>query len=474
PVAASPQAQALAALIRATLAQTRPWPHRDSLVGIVPPPHPLPIELLTDARLAPADKLAWWAIAQFSQTDHAITPFPELAALARLVNVNSPKTAARALIMLRLTGWLTRAHYRIDNAPARHLSLLHAAPLTWIDAVYLDPTLPAFVADMQRHSHAQVRKLAAAIAEQAAQFTGETITAAPVCTGIEPDLPAVDRQNLPLPVQTEAVRDEAHVKLSGSIDSTVPPAMDAGADHVDVPPRHGRQNLPPPQRPETASDGTKARFTDPTDSTAPPGSPTARQILPSDTSSAEIIADGTAGMLPGCIVEGHPMPRQTVSSEGDGAHVAIDVHQAPAAIDAGPAQADVPAKHRRQNLPPPLPPESTSDGTKAEFTDPADSAAPPGSLSARQILPSDTSSADINADGAAGMPPDRWDHENTTTRQPISDAEEGEWATDDTGFSPSDVDTVPADAGISKDQRGQNLPVRCSSSYIKQKTTTTP
>ena len=70
PVAASPQAQALAALIHATLAQTRPWPHRDSLVGIVPPPHPLPIELLTDRRLAPADKLAWWAIAQFSQTDH--------------------------------------------------------------------------------------------------------------------------------------------------------------------------------------------------------------------------------------------------------------------------------------------------------------------------------------------------------------------------------------------------------------------
>lgn len=426
PVAASPQAQALAALIRATLAQTRPWPHRDSLVGIVPAASHLPLELLTDTRLAPADKLAWWAIAQFSPTDHAITPFPELAALARLVNVNSPKTVARALIMLRLTGWLTRARYRIDNAPARHLSLLHAAPLTWTDAVYLDPTLPAFVADMQRHSHAQVRKMAAAIAAQAAQFTVQAITAEPVCAGIESDLPPEERQNLPLPFQ-----------------------------------------------PEVASDGVTVKFAAPVDDTAPSGLPKARQILPSVTSPTDAVAEGASGSTPDQMVREHATARQSTSGDGQGAHVAIETDLAPVTNDTGCAQIDLRAQHRRQNLPPPLQPEATSDGAKAKFTGPADSVASPGPPSARQILPSVTSPTDALANDGSGIPPDPMAHGHSSKTQSVSGGGEGKRADDEADLPPFDVDFNTTESAIADDQRGQNLPLRCSS-YINKKTTTTP
>jgi hypothetical protein len=202
--------------------------------------------------------------------------------------------------------------------------------------------------------------------------------------------------------------------------------------------------------------------------------PKVRQILPSVTSPTDTLAEGASGSTPDPLIREQATARQSTSGDGQGAHVAIETDLAPVTNDTGCAQIDLRAQHRRQNLPPPLQPEATSDGAKAKFTGPADSAAPPGSTSARQILPSVTSPTDALANDGSGIPPDPMAHGHSSKTQSVSSGGEGNRAADDADLPPCDVEINTAEGAIADDQRGQNLPLRCSSSYIKQKTTTTP
>ncbi|CDM91122.1 STY4528 family pathogenicity island replication protein [Xenorhabdus bovienii] len=105
----------------------------------------IPRQLLLDSRLSPIDKITWMMIRLYAlQNEGAVFPtYDELQ--LQLASPNSGKasreTVSRALLMLRITGWLSLCKRVRDNSGCirGNIYMQHDEPISAFDAETLDP-----------------------------------------------------------------------------------------------------------------------------------------------------------------------------------------------------------------------------------------------------------------------------------------------------------------------------------------------
>ena len=163
-----PETSALDALIREAVSRRRQdgTPSTaDALLFLGNGHHAVPALVVHDPVLEPVDKLIWMVIYQRGRGMGATAVFPGYTEIARLANVASTATVARAIAILRATRWLSLCA-RGRDAGGRfsgNVYALHDEPLPLADALHLDPDYMAFLQAARRHHHARVRRIAAAL-----------------------------------------------------------------------------------------------------------------------------------------------------------------------------------------------------------------------------------------------------------------------------------------------------------------------
>ncbi|WP_336844095.1 STY4528 family pathogenicity island replication protein [Providencia rettgeri] len=128
----------------------------------------IPRQLLLDSRLSPFDKLAWIMIRLHAQQNNGAV-FPTYDELQfQLATPHSHKasreTISRALLMLRLTGWLSLCH-RVRDTRGRirgNIYMLHDEPVNAFDAETLDPRWMDVLEKSCYHKNKSVRCVAQA------------------------------------------------------------------------------------------------------------------------------------------------------------------------------------------------------------------------------------------------------------------------------------------------------------------------
>ncbi|TGB71014.1 STY4528 family pathogenicity island replication protein [Escherichia sp. E4702] len=129
----------------------------------------VPRRLFLDSRLSPLDKMAWVMIRLYAQQNEG-TVFPtydELQCQLALPHSDkaSRETISRALLMLRLTGWLSLCK-RVRDKSGRirgNIYAQHDEPLGLFDSEYFDPGWFDAVADACRHTNKTIRLTALAV-----------------------------------------------------------------------------------------------------------------------------------------------------------------------------------------------------------------------------------------------------------------------------------------------------------------------
>lgn len=129
----------------------------------------VPRSLFLDSRLSPLDKMAWVMIRLYAQQNEgAVFPtYDELQCQLALPHSDkaSRETVSRALLMLRLTGWLSLCK-RVRDKSGRirgNIYAQHDEPLGLFDAEYFDPGWLDAVADACRHTNKTIRLTALAV-----------------------------------------------------------------------------------------------------------------------------------------------------------------------------------------------------------------------------------------------------------------------------------------------------------------------
>ncbi|AHG20623.1 helix-turn-helix domain protein [Chania multitudinisentens RB-25] len=137
----------------------------------------IPRQLYMDNRLSPLDKTAWVMIRLYAQqNDGAVFPTYEELQL-QLASPHSGKasreTVSRALLMLRLTGWLSLCkRVRDEGGRVRgNIYAQHDEPLGLRDAEYFDPGWLDTVAHACRHGNKTVRLTALSVLNDIKQDT---------------------------------------------------------------------------------------------------------------------------------------------------------------------------------------------------------------------------------------------------------------------------------------------------------------
>ena len=129
----------------------------------------IPRQLLLESRLSPVDKLTWMMIRLHAQ-QHEGAVFPTYDDLQlQLATPHSDKasreTVSRALLMLRLTGWLSLCH-RVRDKRGRirgNIYMLHDEPVNAFDAETLDPRWMDVLEKSCYHKNKSVRCVARAV-----------------------------------------------------------------------------------------------------------------------------------------------------------------------------------------------------------------------------------------------------------------------------------------------------------------------
>ncbi|WP_368938060.1 STY4528 family pathogenicity island replication protein [Morganella morganii] len=123
----------------------------------------VPRRLFLDSRLSPLDKMAWVMIRMYAQQNEgAVFPtYDELQLQLALPHSDkaSRETISRALLMLRLTGWLSLCK-RVRDKSGRvrgNIYAQHDEPLNAADAEYFDPRWLDTVEKACRHTNKTVR-----------------------------------------------------------------------------------------------------------------------------------------------------------------------------------------------------------------------------------------------------------------------------------------------------------------------------
>ncbi|MGY5466345.1 STY4528 family pathogenicity island replication protein [Citrobacter koseri] len=129
----------------------------------------VPRRLFLDSRLSPLDKIAWVMIRLYAQQNEgAVFPtYDELQCQLALPHSDkaSRETVSRALLMLRLTGWLSLCK-RVRDKSGRirgNIYAQHDEPLGLFEAEYFDPGWLDAVADACRHTNKTIRLTALAV-----------------------------------------------------------------------------------------------------------------------------------------------------------------------------------------------------------------------------------------------------------------------------------------------------------------------
>jgi hypothetical protein len=129
----------------------------------------VPRRLFLDSRLSPLDKMAWVMIRLYAQQNEgSVFPtYDELQCQLALPHSDkaSRETISRALLMLRLTGWLSLCK-RVRDKSGRirgNIYAQHDEPLGLFDAEYFDPGWLDTVADACRHTNKTIRLTALAV-----------------------------------------------------------------------------------------------------------------------------------------------------------------------------------------------------------------------------------------------------------------------------------------------------------------------
>ncbi|CNC49564.1 STY4528 family pathogenicity island replication protein [Yersinia similis] len=129
----------------------------------------IPRQLFLDHRLSALDKMAWVMIRLYAQQNEGAV-FPTYDELQlQLASPHSVKasreTISRALLMLRLTGWLSLCkRVRDDSGRVRgNIYAQHDEPVSFRDAEYFDPAWLDSVAEACQHSNRSVRLTALAV-----------------------------------------------------------------------------------------------------------------------------------------------------------------------------------------------------------------------------------------------------------------------------------------------------------------------
>ncbi|MFS6933714.1 STY4528 family pathogenicity island replication protein [Klebsiella oxytoca] len=137
----------------------------------------IPRQLYMDTRLSPLDKTAWVMIRLYAQqNDGAVFPTYEelqLQLASPHAGKASRETVSRALLMLRLTGWLSLCkRVRDDAGRVRgNIYAQHDEPLGLCDAEYFDPGWLDAVAKACLHSNKTVRLTALSVLNEIKQDT---------------------------------------------------------------------------------------------------------------------------------------------------------------------------------------------------------------------------------------------------------------------------------------------------------------
>lgn len=126
----------------------------------------IPRQLLLEPRLSPFDKMAWMMIRLHAlQNEGAVFPTYDDLQL-QLASPHSHKasreTVSRALLMLRLTGWLSLCH-RVRDKRGRirgNIYMLHDEPVNAFDAETLDPRWMDVLEKSCCHPNKSVRTVA--------------------------------------------------------------------------------------------------------------------------------------------------------------------------------------------------------------------------------------------------------------------------------------------------------------------------
>ncbi|HDL8466723.1 TPA: helix-turn-helix domain-containing protein [Yersinia enterocolitica] len=129
----------------------------------------VPRQLFLDERLSALDKMAWVMIRLYAQQNEgAVFPtYDELQQQLAAPHADkaSRETVSRALLMLRLTGWLSLCkRVRDDGGRVRgNIYAQHDEPVGFRDAEYFDPGWLDTVAQACRHGNKSVRLTALAV-----------------------------------------------------------------------------------------------------------------------------------------------------------------------------------------------------------------------------------------------------------------------------------------------------------------------
>ncbi|EAV3918211.1 helix-turn-helix domain-containing protein [Salmonella enterica] len=151
--------------------QKDPSSASDSLLFMGNAHDTVPRRLLQDSLLSPRDKFAWQVIRMQAQENGGAV-FPSYSELqVQLSNrpldeKASRSTVSRALLMLRLTRWLSLCHKARDRVSGRILGniyALHDEPLTVLDAVRFDASYLHLLEQCSRHENKTIRATAQGI-----------------------------------------------------------------------------------------------------------------------------------------------------------------------------------------------------------------------------------------------------------------------------------------------------------------------
>ncbi|MDC9606961.1 STY4528 family pathogenicity island replication protein [Xenorhabdus griffiniae] len=132
----------------------------------------IPRQLLLDNRLSPFDKLTWMMIRLYAQQNDGAT-FPTYDELQlQLASPNNKKasreTISRALLVLRVTGWLSLCRRVRDNSGCirGNIYMQHDEPISALDAEILDPRWLDILEKSCSHENKSVRFTARAILQE--------------------------------------------------------------------------------------------------------------------------------------------------------------------------------------------------------------------------------------------------------------------------------------------------------------------
>ncbi len=186
PIPPKTETQTLDALIQEVVNQAQATADKDAvdtLVFLGNRHQAFPTAVVQDPVLEPVDKLVWMVIMLSVHETGGNTAFPGYEAIARLANVSSRSTIARAIAILRATRWLTLCT-RLRKPSGRfhrNIYTLHDEPLPLADALHLDRNYMRFLDQAVRHGHARVRAVAQGVLDSIDEDiqAGEAIAAQP-------------------------------------------------------------------------------------------------------------------------------------------------------------------------------------------------------------------------------------------------------------------------------------------------------